>query len=333
MKALIIGGTGLISRGIVKHLLARGAEVTMYNRARRDNPLPPQVKLVTGDRSRRSEFEAAFSGSRFDVVIDMICFHPEDAESDVRAFGGKCEHLQFCSSVAAYGTKISDRVLVDETFPPEPTSPYGRGKLACEQILLRAGEAGKFKTTVFRPASTYGPGRSLVDQLEIDSVAWDRAERGLPVICADGGMVLFQATHVDDCGKAFAYGALNPRTYGETYNTTRDHVTTWRDYYREMGVVLGKPVELYTMPARWIIGHAPDRFFYLREITRFHSAYSSDKAKRDIPEFRCTIDFPDGARQTLEDLHRRNALRDSRSDELYARMLDEAVKAGDRVEL
>lgn len=99
MKALIIGGTGLISRGIVKHLLARGAEVTMYNRAQRDNPLPPDVKLVTGDRSRRSEFESTFSGSRFDVVIDMICFRPEDAESDVRAFGGRCEQLQLCSRV------------------------------------------------------------------------------------------------------------------------------------------------------------------------------------------------------------------------------------------
>jgi uncharacterized protein YbjT (DUF2867 family) len=27
MRALVIGGTGLISRGIVKHLLARGAPV------------------------------------------------------------------------------------------------------------------------------------------------------------------------------------------------------------------------------------------------------------------------------------------------------------------
>jgi nucleoside-diphosphate-sugar epimerase len=332
MKVLIIGGTGLISRGVVKHLLTRGAEVTMYNRAQRENPLPPKVKLITGDRTRRSEFEATFSGSRFDVVIDMICFHPDDAESDVRAFGGRCEQLQFCSSVAAYGVKISDQVLVDESFPADPVSPYGKGKLACEQIFLRADEARAFRTTILRPANTYGPGRSMVDQLEIDSVAWDRVERGLPVICADGGMTLWQSTHVDDCGKAFAYSALNPKTYGETYNATRDRVFTWRDYYREMGVAVGKPVELFTMPASWIIRHSPQRFFYLRDISRFHSAYSSAKAKRDIPEFRCTVDFPEGARETIEDLHRRNALRDSRSDDLYLRMADEAVKVGDRIE-
>jgi uncharacterized protein YbjT (DUF2867 family) len=35
MRVLIIGGTGLISTGIIKHLLARGAEVTMVNRGQR----------------------------------------------------------------------------------------------------------------------------------------------------------------------------------------------------------------------------------------------------------------------------------------------------------
>jgi len=35
MDALIIGGTGVIGTGIVGHLRARGARVTMYNRGRR----------------------------------------------------------------------------------------------------------------------------------------------------------------------------------------------------------------------------------------------------------------------------------------------------------
>ena len=39
MQVLIIGGTGLISTGIVKHLLARGAGVTVFNRAKRESTL------------------------------------------------------------------------------------------------------------------------------------------------------------------------------------------------------------------------------------------------------------------------------------------------------
>jgi nucleoside-diphosphate-sugar epimerase len=332
MKALIIGGTGLISKGIVKHLLARGAKVTMYNRARRDNPLPAEVELITGDRSRLDEFEARFAGARFDVVIDMICFRAEEAESDVRAFGGRCEQLQFCSSVAAYGVKISEGVLVDESFPREPISTYGKGKVACEDVLLRADAERKFRTTIFRPSNTYGPGRSFIDQLELDPVAWDRVERGLPVLCADSAISLWQSTHRDDCGKAFAYGALNPKTYGEAYNTTHDRIFTWRDYYREAGAALGKPVDLFSMPSGWIIQQNPARFSFLRDISRFHGAYSSAKAKRDIPEFRCTIGFPDGAREALLDLRHRKAFRDSQSDDLYQTMVDQAAKMGARVE-
>jgi nucleoside-diphosphate-sugar epimerase len=332
MKVLIIGGTGLISRGIVKHLLARGASVTMYNRAQRDNPLPPEVELITGDRSRRDEFEARFASSRFDVVIDMICFRPEEAESDIRAFGGRCEQLQFCSSVAAYGVKISDDVLVDETFPQEPISTYGKGKVACEQILLRADAERKFRTTIFRPSNTYGPGRSLIDQIELDPVAWDRVERGLPILCADSGVALWQSTHRDDCGKAFAYAALNPKTYGEAYNATRDKIFTWRDYYRHVEAAMGKPIEPFAMPSGWIVAQDPSRFGFLRDISRFHGAYSSAKAKRDIPEFRCTIDFSEGAREAIEDLRRRKAFRDSRNDAIYDKMIDEARRLDTRVE-
>ena len=332
MKVLIIGGTGLISRGIVKHLLARGAQVTMYNRARRDNPLSPDVEQITGDRSQRDEFEGRFANSRFDVVIDMICFRAEEAESDIRAFGGRCEQLQFCSSVAAYGVKISSDVLVDETFPQEPISTYGKGKVACEEVLMRADAERKFRTTIFRPSNTYGPSRPLIDQLELDPVAWDRVERGLPILCADSGMSLWQSTHRDDCGKAFAYGALNPKTYGQAYNTTHDRIFTWRDYYREVGVALDKPIELLTMPAGWIVQQDPARFSFLRDISRFHGAYSSAKAKRDIPEFRCEIDFTAGARDALEDLRRRKAFRDGRNDDVYQKMVDHAAQLGSRVE-
>jgi nucleoside-diphosphate-sugar epimerase len=93
MNILVIGGTGLISVGIVKHLLARGASVTMYNRSRRERTVPVGGKLIVGDRSDTAAFEREFEKSRYDVVIDMICFTPAQDESTVRAFGGRCEQL------------------------------------------------------------------------------------------------------------------------------------------------------------------------------------------------------------------------------------------------
>src|SRR5258707_8341941 len=117
MKVLILGGTGLISTGIVKHLLVRGADVTVMNRAKRENTLPIAVKSIVGDRGRLEEFERFFTTDPFDVVIDMICYNPGQAEGAVRAFGGYCKQFIFCSTVCAYGVKIPPKVFIDETFP------------------------------------------------------------------------------------------------------------------------------------------------------------------------------------------------------------------------
>jgi nucleoside-diphosphate-sugar epimerase len=329
MKTLILGGTGVISGGIVKHLLARGAEVTLYNRGRR--PLAPAaqgVRRIRGDRSDPSGFERAFETSRYDVVIDMICFTPEQAASTVRAFGGRCEQLQFCSTVCTYGAKIPPQVLADEQFPQEPVTAYGRDKAACERVFERAAAQGRFRVTIFRPSHTYGPGGPLIDQLEAEGPAWDRIARGLPVLCAGDGLGLWQSTHRDDCGQLFAHAALNPRTYGEAYNATHDEVFTWRDYYRKAAAALGARARLIFAPAGWLVARRPERFGLLREVTRFHGAYSSEKAKAHVPGFRARIDFATGAREMFADLRSRGALCDSRADADYQALVDEALGRG-----
>jgi nucleoside-diphosphate-sugar epimerase len=327
MRVLVIGGSGLISTGIVAHLLARKADVTVFNRGKSPSTLPASVKHLVGDRNDKS-FESFFAGKPFDVVIDMICYKPEEAQADVRAFATRCEHFIFCSTVCSYGTKIPPGVLIDESFPQEPTSGYGKNKLACEQIFRRADESGQMNVTIIRPSHTYGPGSPLIDNLEGDPISWDRVLRGLPVLCAGDGLGLWQSTHRDDCGKLFAYAALNSKTFGKSYNATRDQVFTWRDYYRDVAAALGKRAKVLFMPADWILSHTTQRFGLLREITRYHGAYDSSAAKRDVPEFRCEIDFIDGAAQTLEDSRRREALKPSEGDTLYNTMVEKALKAG-----
>ena len=328
MRVLLIGGTGLISTGIVRHLLARGATVDMFNRGRRENTLPPGVRQVTGDRKDRDAFDRQFADARYDVVIDMIAFTPADAEQDVRAFGGRCEQLVFCSTVCTYGVKVPPRVLIDESFPQEPVSGYGRDKVACEQVLLRAHEQGRFRTTIVRPSHTYGPGSPLIDNLQFDPVTWDRIARGRPVLCSGDGLGLWVSTHRDDVGKLFAHACLNPATYGQAYNATRDEHFTWRDYYREAARALGTTAQVLFVPAGWLLRQAPDRFGFVREISGWHGAYTSDKAKRDVPGFRCEVDFATGARETLEDVRRRNAWRADESDPGYQQLVDRAVAMG-----
>jgi nucleoside-diphosphate-sugar epimerase len=302
--------------------------VTVFNRAQRENILPSEVKRLTGDRNQFDEFERHFADTRFDVVIDMICFGSEQAASVVRAFGGRCEHFIFCSTVCTYGVKIPADVLIDESFPQEPISGYGRNKVAAEQVFRLAHEEREFQVTIIRPSSTYGPGGLMIDNLEPNAVAWDRIERGQPVLCSGDGLGLWQSTHRDDCGKLFAYAALSPKTYGQDYNATRDEILTWRDYYRHVAAALGKTAQLVFMPAAWIVRHDLQRFGLLHEITQFHGAYNSAKARRDVPEFKCEIDLTHGAAETFADIRRRKAWRDSGGDDLYQKMIGEALALG-----
>jgi nucleoside-diphosphate-sugar epimerase len=127
---------GLISRGIVKHLLARGAEVRAFNRGKSvAPPLPAEVRTVLGDRDDADAISAV-AGENFDIVIDMVCFRNEQAAAAVAAFDGKCRHYIFCSTVCTYGTNSPSTVLIDESSPQQPTSGYGRDKVACEQTFF-----------------------------------------------------------------------------------------------------------------------------------------------------------------------------------------------------
>src|SRR5690349_911926 len=125
MNVLLIGGTGLISVGIVKHLRARGAKVAMFNRGKRENVLERDIHIINGDRNDLASLKQCVDGKTWDVVIDMICFTPEQAEASATVFAGKCRQFIFCSTVCTYGVKVPPHVLVDETFPQEPISTYG----------------------------------------------------------------------------------------------------------------------------------------------------------------------------------------------------------------
>lgn len=326
MRVLIIGGTGLISVGIVKHLLERGADITMFNRGKRENRLPENIRQLTGDRNEFDVFERRFASDRFDVVIDMIGFSPQQARSDVRAFGGRCTHFIFCSTVCSYGVKVPSYAVVDEQFPQEPISEYGRNKLACEQIILDAHQSGAFAGSIIRPSHTYGEGSPLIDQLEPNPVSWDRMLNGKPVLIAGDGLGLWNSTHRDDVGNLFAYAALNPITYGKSYNATTQRIFTWRDYYREVAEVLGVEARLISMPAEWIVMQDKKRFGLLDEITRYHGAYTSALAMKDVPEFRCEIDFKEGAKRTLDDMRERAMLRPA--DDGYDAIVQHALARG-----
>jgi nucleoside-diphosphate-sugar epimerase len=305
MRILIIGGTGLISGPTTKGLLTRGDQVVHFNRGWQATP-PPEVQTITGDRRNTEEFETRFADEYFDAVIDMVCYNAGDAESDVRAFSGRTRHFIFCSTVCVYGDRVPHSVFIDEDHPRIPISKYARGKLEAEQVFQDAFARGALPATVMRPTRVYGPTAELRHNTGAADSTWDRLEHGLPILCSGDGLAMFQLCHCDEVATAFVHALCREKTIGEAYNVTPQDVITWREFYGVAAASMGQVAHLLYAPASWIIAQDPHRFLELRTIFKHHGVYSTDKIRRDVPEFGHWIPLQDGLAATLQGMKARN---------------------------
>ena len=327
MKALLIGGTGLISSGIVKALQGRGADITVFNRGKTDDRLGAGIHHLAGDRNDFPSFEKAIAAAGpWDVVIDMICFRPDQAESDLRAFAGRCGHFIFCSTVCTYGNTQTVIPTLEETSQ-HPHSAYGRDKVACERLFLQAHTLGKMPVTVFRPSHTYGPGGNVINNLGWSPTFVDRLRRGMPVIVSGDGHGLWQSAYSEDVGVGFAYAAGKAKCFGQAYNVVADEVVTWDQYTCRTAAAIGAPApRLVHIPTDLLLALDPKRFVALEEIFRFHGVYSNAKLKRDVPEYRSATPYEEGVRQTVAWMDRHNKIAPADSDP----MENQLVEAWDR---
>jgi nucleoside-diphosphate-sugar epimerase len=308
MKIGILGGTGNISQPIVKLLLEKGHEVVCANRGE-SRTIHPGARLIKIDRNDRSRFESLMQAEKFDAVIDMICFNAEDAASSVRAFRGVGWFVQ-TSTVCTYGIQ-SDYFPVDETHPLRPITAYGRNKAAADDVYLAAWHTEKFPVVIIKPSTTYGPVQGMVRQVCWDFQWIDRIRKGKPILVCGDGNALHQHLHVDDIAQAFVGVIGKEQTLGQTYNAVNRGYTTWADYHRLAGKILGKETELVGVPFQTLKRlNVPD-FDICEEIFAHHIYYSSEILFRDLPEFQPQITLERGMSEVFEAMDREERIPNS----------------------
>ena len=301
MKVLIIGGTGNISTATARRLLARGDEVTLYNRGQRQVDLPGAYKTMIGDRYDHAAFEAQMAGAdAFDCVIDMIGYAPEDVESAIRAFAGRVEQYVFCSTVDVYAKRPAGYPVTGDTArTPYPSFPYAFKKAQCERILEAAQARGDFALTILRPAQTYNDSSTPLPLIGPGAHFLRRVRQGKPILILGDGTSLWVASHRDDVGPAFAAAAGNPKTYGKSYNVTGDEVMTWERYYTVVGEVMGAlPLDLVRIPTDLLGRMAPKAAEWCVENFHYNNLFDNSAAKADL-DYRYTITWEEGVRRMV----------------------------------
>ena len=121
MKALFIGGTGIISTAIVKRLAQMPLwEVWLLNRGSRKDVVPENVYQIIADIKDEEAVAKQIADLSFDVVCEFIGFHVEDVERDYRLFRGKTKQYIYTSSASAYHKPAAGYVVNEGTTLANP---------------------------------------------------------------------------------------------------------------------------------------------------------------------------------------------------------------------
>ena len=320
MHILFIGGTGLISTAIARQLLETGHKVTLFNRGKSENRLPPGAEVLLGDRKDYAAFEAAFEGKHPDVVIDMVAFHPDDTASAIRAFAGRCDQFIHCSTVCVYSGPVS-QIPTTETEAYHSVGEYGKNKIACEKLLLQAYADSRFPMTILRPSHSYGEGGSVIRSFGPAETFIDRLRKNKPVIVPGDGNSPWAACHVDDVARGFIGAMGNSKCVGEAYNIAGDEYMTWNQYHQQVAEVVGGTFTPVHIPTDTLREAAPQWTGSTYEILQWPSIFDNSKIKRDTNYPGQTIDFKEGIRRTVAWLESENKITDSDANDYEDRLI------------
>src|SRR5580704_17200158 len=112
MRILILGGTGFTGPHQVRYALARGHQVTLFNRGRQSETWPGPVEELIGNRNTGDL--KALEGRSWDVCIDNPTTLPFWVRDAGRVLAGKVRQYIFISTVSVYASNATPG---DETAP------------------------------------------------------------------------------------------------------------------------------------------------------------------------------------------------------------------------
>jgi nucleoside-diphosphate-sugar epimerase len=160
VKLLLIGGPRFLGYALIEAAIARGHELTTFNRGLTNTDAFPEIEKLHGDRDGGL---GALEGRTWDAVLDTSGYVPRVVRESAQLLAGSTGRYAFVSSISYYADYREPRV---ETDPPEQLgdkpadrlledySNYGALKALCEQEAERAfGD----RTVIVRPGLIVGP--------------------------------------------------------------------------------------------------------------------------------------------------------------------------------
>ncbi len=279
MRVLVMGGTEFISLHLLRALLARGHEVTVFNRGRQPDRLPAGVAAIAGDRKDHAGLRARLAGRRFDAVYD-VTYAPTLGE-DVAALMDALEgdpHAIFVSTCRIYDHALPIPYS-EETARGLYWGDYARHKIGGEDVLLERHRRTGQPVTIVRPTHVMGP----LNTRNNETFFMDRIARGRPVLVPGHGGWLRQFGHVEDLADVMVALLGNARAYGQAYNVMGEDVVSQVGFVELVAEAMGRPVTFRHLDPALLKAHAkPGPVFGQNLVYECHAVHTTTKLRNEL---------------------------------------------------
>jgi len=250
VKVLLLGGPRFLGRGVADAALARGHDVTFFNRGKANPDLYPEVERIVGDRGGDL---AGLRGRSWDTVIDTSGYLPAAVRASAETLADSGSYC-FVSSISVYAdlstTNTEDGLLAELGDLPDDEltdESYGPLKALCEDAVRDVfGE----RALVVRPGLIVGP----YDPTGRFTYWPHRFARGGDVLAPAPPERMTQAIDVRDLGAWIV--ALCEHGVAGTFNATHPGFA-WSELADACKAVSGSDTEI-----TWV----PDAFLLEREV-------------------------------------------------------------------
>ena len=224
--AIITGGAGFVGSHLADRLLADGVKVVVVDdlsTGRREN-LADEADLEVLDVSDYDAFAKVAASARPDAIFHlaaqaMVTVSVKDPWFDceinvkgtLNAVQAAREHRAPVVFTSTGGALYGDRAPIptDETWYPEPLSPYGAAKWAGEAYVGTWGRADGLPHAICRLGNVYGPRQSPHGEAGVVAIISHRLWAGEEATLYGDGEPTRDYVHVTDVTDALVRAAGN----------------------------------------------------------------------------------------------------------------------------
>ena len=302
MNILVTGGAGFIGSHLVRHLLAKGENVTALDNLSTGlaENLPPEAKLVEMD-ILDADLPKVVAAGAFDAIVHlaaqtMVDTSIKDPLLDTRenllgtvhvleaARAANVKRVIFASTAAAYGDVKEDDLPVREAQPTEPMSFYGLSKLSVEKYLEMYRKIYGMEYVVLRFANVYGERQGDGGEGGVISIFAKAVAEGRDITIYGDGEQTRDFVYAGDIAEGIV-AALQTEEVNAAYNLSTQTETSLRELVSLLSEICGREI----VP----------KYGAEREGDIYKSMLSNSRARRGL-DWQPATTLAEGLRRTYE---------------------------------